>query len=330
MADRQAPRNVPQQALLAALEAAGEGIALVDGEHPDRPVVWVNSAMERISGFERKALIGSNLRVLQGGDREQPGLAELRAALQEQRSCSVLLRNYRPDGALYWNELRIEPWRDGHGGLWWLGFARDVSAQREMEIMLGRRADELDAAQRRIEEIDPVDRLTGLQSERSFELALELSWFSCARDRRPLALFLFAPDYFDVYLETFGRVAGDSCLRMLARGVGGLFRRATDVVGRLGDAHFGAVATDMDFTLLEPHARRVCERVRALAIRNPHAPQGRSLTLSAAVLQASPGRTSDWRELLTVARESLAKAQSDGVEQLVVRDYGVDSTEAGG
>lgn len=318
------PAMLPEGLMLKVLEAAGEGIAIVDGEHPEGPVAWVNSAFEAITGFGAEELVGRNLRVLQGGDRDQPALAELRAGLAAEQSCSVLLRNYRPDGALYWNQLRIEPCRDAQGALWWFGYVRDVSQQREMELMLGRRSDELDVAQKRLEDVDPIDRVTGLQNERSFELALELAWFSCARDRRTLALFVFAPDYFDAYLETFGRVAGDSCLRMVARGIGAAFRRSSDVAARIGEAQFAALGTGMELDTLEPQARRVCERVRSLAIRNPHAPLGRNVTLCAVVLMVRPGRAPDWRGLLEDARNMLAAAQAAGVEQVIVKDYGVD------
>ncbi len=318
--DRAEP-NLPQGIFLRALETAGEGIVVVDGERPEHPVAWVNAAFESLSGFTRADLEGSNLRVLQGGDRDQPALAELRAALGAELSCSVVLRNYRPDGSMYWNQLRVEPCRDEAGRLWWLGFSRDVSTQHEMEIMLGRREEDVEAVNKRLPETEAVDRLTGLQNERSFELALELTWFSCARDRRPLALFLFAPDYFDTYLETFGRIAGDSCLRMVARSVAAAFRRATDVSARLGDAEFAALGTDMDREVLEAHARRVGDRVRALAIRNPHAPLTRTLTFSAVVLLVRPGRAPDWRGLLAEARSTLAEAQQAGTERLVIREF---------
>src|SRR5690606_7682528 len=180
--------KLPDGLLLNALEAAGEGIVVAAGHDAECPVAWVNRAFEEMTGFRAAELLGRNLRVLQGGDRDQPALAELREAVAAERGCNVLLRNYRADGSLYWNQLRIEPCRDADGALWWIGYARDVSAQREMEIILGRRADELDVAQRRLEEVEPTDRLTGLQSERSFEIALELAWFSCARDRRTLVL----------------------------------------------------------------------------------------------------------------------------------------------
>jgi diguanylate cyclase (GGDEF)-like protein/PAS domain S-box-containing protein len=314
--------TLPAELMRRALEHAGEGIALIDGGDPAHPIRWINEAFARLSGFSPAELLGSSLRVLQGADQEQPALASLRAAMDAGRECSVQLRSYRPDGALYRNELRVVPCAEEGGRVWWLVYARDVSPQHELEVALGRRADDLDATQRRLAEIDPIDRVTGLQSEQSFELALELAWFSCARDRRSLALFLFSPDDFDVYLDTFGRVAGDSCLRMVARGIGGAFRRASDVAARLGEAEFVALGTDMEPDMLEPHARRVCDRVRALAIRNPHAPKARILTVSAVVLAGRPGRAPDWRALLDDARASLAGARAAGAEQVLVRSSG--------
>ncbi len=313
---------LPNELAVALLASAEEGVAVVDGNDPDQPVAWLNPAFEQLSGFQRAELVGNNLRVLQGADRDQPGAAEIAAAVTAERACESLLRSYRPDGTLYWNRLRMTPWRDSDGHLWWLVFARDVSAQREMELMLGRQSDRLDAARSRLEEADPTDRLTGLQNEQSFLQSLELAWFSCARDRRSLTLFLFAPDYFDVYLDTFGRVAGDSALRMAARAVGAAFRRASDVSARLGDAEFGALGIDMEPEMLEPHARRVCERVRALALRNPRSPRARDLSLSAVVLQAQADRSPDWRGLLEEGRAALAAAQAAGTEQVEVRDYG--------
>lgn len=314
--------TLPQELSLGLLESAGEGIALIDAEHPDQLVLWLNPALERVSGFDRSELLGNNLGMLHAADRDQRDLAELREAVVAGRDCDVVLRSYRPDGALYWSRVRLAPFRDAGGRLWSFAFLADVSSQREMEIMLGRQTDEIDSVQRRLEEVDPVDRLTGLQNEHSFRQSLELAWFSCARDRRALSLFVFAPDYFDVYLETFGRIAGDSALRMVARAVSAAFRRASDVSARLDGAVFAALGVDMQRDMLESHAQRVCARVRALAIRNPHAPLARDLSLSAAVLQVRPNRSPDWRSFLSEARETLLSAQSTGIEQVVLRDYG--------
>ena len=316
------PGAPPAGLALPALEQAGEAIAVLAADGARASIEWLNPAFARMTGFGRADLAGNALWVICGTDREQPGLRELRAAVARIEGGSALLRCYRPDGTLYWCSLRLEPVRDDAGQAWWLAFARDVSAQREMEMLLGRHEEKTELAQRRLEDADTTDRLTGLQAAQGFELSLELAWFSCARDRNDLALFLFAPDYFDVYLETFGKVTGDSCLRMVAHAVAGAFRRTTDVSARIGDASFAALGVGMPREVLERHATQVCERVRALAIRNPRAPRASSLSLSAAVLHVLPAQAHDWRALLEMGRATLAEAQESGIERVVVRDYG--------
>lgn len=323
MSDR--AMQLPEGLAQPALELADEGIAVLDGAAPDTPFSWLNAAFTRMSGSAPEELLGNPLRVLCAADRDQRGLGALEDAMGRGKACSVLLRCYRPDGTMYWCRMRLEPWRAGDGPTWWLVYARDVSAEHEMELLLGRARP---GPARSGEEAESTDRLTGLLGLRSFELALEWACFSCARDRRSLTLFLFAPDYFDVYLETFGRETGDSCVRMVARAVAGAFRRDNDVAGRVDDACFAALGIDMPANVIEGHAERVCQRVRALAIRNPRAPRVATLTLSAAMLRVAPGQAARWQELLEQGRAMLATAQTTGVEQRVAADYGAPA-EAG-
>ncbi|MCL5998141.1 MAG: PAS domain S-box protein, partial [Chloroflexi bacterium] len=87
-----------------AIEAATNGIVISDAQQHDMPIIYVNPAFERITGYSRDEVIGRNCRFLQGSDRDQPMLDLLRDALREGHSCQVILRNYRKDGTLFWNE----------------------------------------------------------------------------------------------------------------------------------------------------------------------------------------------------------------------------------
>lgn len=319
MSEFRGQASLPGDIARRALELSDVAISVVDAGHAEQPAVWVNHAFERLTGFAAEEVLGRNLRFLQGGDRDQPELAGLHDALARGAPCRVLLRNYRRDGSLFWNELRIEPVRDEGGGNWWVGFSRDYTERRQMESDLSRRSDELAAVRARLAVVEPGDRLTGLQNARSFESALERAWFICARDGRRLVQFAFAPDFFEAYGETFGRIAADSCLRMVARAVAGGFRRASDAVARLEGETFVALAVDMEDELAEAHAKRICERVRGLAIHNPRAPGGRYLTMSGGVVISRPSASGNWQQLLQDARATLAQAQGAGCEQVVLK-----------
>src|SRR6516164_6357232 len=142
------------------VEAAPEGIVVCDATVAGNPVIYANSAFAQMCGYPVAALLGTNLRMLQGADREQEGRQRLREALERNTPCRVLIRNYRPDGTLFWNEMLIQPVRDTEGRVvQWVGYHRDASDRlRTME----RSAQGLPAWMRE-------DRLTGLHSRAYFE-----------------------------------------------------------------------------------------------------------------------------------------------------------------
>ncbi|MEM7536797.1 MAG: ATP-binding protein [Chloroflexota bacterium] len=92
-----------------AANAAGCGITIADYQQPDMPIIYANQAFTQITGYSVDEMMGKNCRFLQGQDQDQSGLATLRQAIREGKECTVLLRNYRKDGTLFWNELYLAP-----------------------------------------------------------------------------------------------------------------------------------------------------------------------------------------------------------------------------
>ena len=120
-----------------AVTASSNGIVITDPKLPDNPIVYVNPAFERISGYAVEEVLGRNCRFLQGEERDQPVLQELRAALGEERECRVVLRNYRKDGAQFWNELYVSPVHDDEGRLTnFVGVQNDITERRRIEEIL--------------------------------------------------------------------------------------------------------------------------------------------------------------------------------------------------
>ena len=114
-----------------AIAASSNGIVLSDAQLPDCPVIFVNPAFESITGYSAAETIGKNCRFLQGTDKKQPALEELRAAIREERECRVVLRNYHKDGTLFWNEFSVSPVRDTTGRLThYVGIQSDITQER--------------------------------------------------------------------------------------------------------------------------------------------------------------------------------------------------------
>ena len=124
-----------------AIDAATNAILIVDAQASDLPVVHVNRAFERISGYRPDEVIGRNCRFLQRDDRDQPDVDRLRQAIAAGTEASVLLRNYRKDGTLFWNDIRISPLHNDEGVVThFVGVLSDVSELKQYEAELEYRA----------------------------------------------------------------------------------------------------------------------------------------------------------------------------------------------
>ena len=158
--------------LQRAVTASTNSIVITDPSLPDGPLVYVNPAFERTTGYAAEEALGRNCRFLQGEDRDQPALEELRAAVQEGRHCTVVLRNYRKDGTPFWNELSIYPVRDESGRVTnFVGVQNDITERRRTEEALSeiRRAERRRIA-RDLHDIVLQDLSGALQSLRLIHL----------------------------------------------------------------------------------------------------------------------------------------------------------------
>lgn len=116
------------QLLQQVLDVSILSCILVDAQAENMPAIYVNDAFVRTMGYSRAETIGQNLRFLQQGDNDQPGLTLLRQALARGESSTTQLRNYRKDGTLIWIELHIDPIYSPDGKLThFVGFQKDIS-----------------------------------------------------------------------------------------------------------------------------------------------------------------------------------------------------------
>ncbi|MFQ3293515.1 MAG: PAS domain S-box-containing protein [Halobacteriales archaeon] len=117
-----------------AIDEASIGITLTDPNRDDNPLIYVNEGFERITGYDEASLLGENCRLLQGEDTDPEAVAELAAAIDEERSATVELKNYREDGTAFWNEITVTPIKNDEGvTTHFLGFQQDVSERKRRE-----------------------------------------------------------------------------------------------------------------------------------------------------------------------------------------------------
>lgn len=311
--------SVDPQLLQSLVEAAPDGVVICDARAADRPVVFVNAAMEKLTGYEASQFLGRSLRFLQGEDHEQEGLAKVRAALQDGSSCHTTLRNYRRDGTMFWNEVTIQPLRDASGTVThFAGFHREggdrlrLSESRE-------KADPSLSTQTMLAYLRD-DKLTGLLRRTYFDELVKRDWGLAQRESRRLSFLLFDLDCYYTYKETFGKNGSDQSFKRISRVISGCFRRASDLCGRFDEDQIATVTTGLDLAQASKLAEAVLGRVRDLAIHHPRSVVSRYVTASAGVVSLVPPHDAAPERIYEMALKALRDAKDLGRNRVVSRE----------
>jgi diguanylate cyclase (GGDEF)-like protein/PAS domain S-box-containing protein len=296
--------------LRGVLDAAPEGIVICESGQTDQPVAYANAAFQRLTGYGSDELMGQDLRRLQGSDREQDGRTRLREAIGSGQCCRALMRNYRKDGSQFWNEVVIQPMRGSDGAVTHIiGFHRDV----------GERAARADS--RRTPGLPTwlrEDRLSGLYSRAYFEELLQHDWQVGMREARPLTLMMFDIDELGSYNDTYGRPAGDACIRRVAGVIGASFKRGADVVARWEGGSIVALVRAGDVAAVPDFASSVARKVLGQHIHHPRALRQKFITVSIGVASLTPAAERSTEQLIQAAMRALQRAKEGGEQRIAI------------
>jgi len=296
------------------LESSPEGMVLIDALNPEHPVVYANPGFEALTGYVAADLLGKNLRMLQGDDRDQDARHRLRESMARGDTCRVLLRNYRKDGTVFWNEMTVVPLRDAEGRVThYAGYHRDAGERLRIDPKLAR--DSLSGAHQPTSMAVRDDRLTGLFTLPYLEELLKRDWAVAQRESRSIAVFAIDIDALDLYNTTFGRAAGDSAIRRVAHCVSGCLRRSSDVTARIDGGSLMAFAPGVTTEQAMRMGQTMAERVRELRIHHPRSAVLRYVSVSVGVAATLPAADEDPTGLIDKSQRHLKLAKQSGRNQ---------------
>jgi len=214
-----------------AIESSINAILITNAEVAGNPLIYANPAFERITGYSLEEALGRNCSFLQNEDTDQPAIEELRRAIHEQREGRVLLRNYRKDGSLFWNELLIAPVHGESGKVThFVGIQNDVTERKTHEIQLERQAN--------------YDTLTGLANRNLVQDRLNQALAYSHRHDCGLAVLFIDLDHFKNINDSLGHDAGDLLLTEVASRLSGNVREG-DTVARQGGDEFVLILSEI-------------------------------------------------------------------------------------
>lgn len=150
----------------AAVRATRMPMLITDPRQPDNPIVFVNDAFARLTGYTRSETLGQNCRFLQGPGTNTDDVARIRDAVTRRVAIELDVLNYRKDGTSFWNRLLISPVFDEGVLTFFFASQFDITPERER---LSRLSEDRDALETEISR--RVSDLTATEDRLKFTLA---------------------------------------------------------------------------------------------------------------------------------------------------------------
>jgi diguanylate cyclase (GGDEF)-like protein len=160
------------------------------------------------------------------------------------------------------------------------------------------------------------DPLTSLFNRGYFDERIAVEISRARRYRQPLSIAMMDVDYFKLFNDTHGHVAGDAALRVIASTLRHSFRQS-DIVVRYGGEEFVIVMPQTDTTAAGRKLESVRQAVASAPIHLTAPGEAVNVTVSAG-LAGLPNDGLSAEELLNVADTRLFRAKGAGRNRIVV------------
>ncbi|MEC4726148.1 sensor domain-containing diguanylate cyclase [Shewanella sp. D64] len=186
--------------------------------------------------------------------------------------------------------------------------------ERTLELEIALR--ELNEANQKLTEQTTTDSLTGVKNRAAFDKRLQAEGKLSRRQQTPMAILMIDIDHFKSINDSYGHLAGDQTLRLIAQTLKEKLKRPADLVSRFGGEEFAIILPNTD----ELGAERVAELIRKtidnlpIIWENIDIPLTISIGVSSEIIQSEVQPT----RLLEQADKALYRAKNDGRNRVMV------------
>lgn len=194
--------------------------------------------------------------------------------------------------------------------------ATEIADQLAMAIYQSELYHQVQVANEELKRLATIDGLTQIANRRRFDEYLNLEWLRLRREKAQLSLILFDIDYFKLYNDTYGHLAGDDCLRQVAIAISEISRRPADLFARYGGEEFAVILPYTDLSGAIHLAEVIRQRIHSLEIPHSESLVSNHITVSLGVACIIPNGDVSPQELINSADRSLYTAKQKGRDRV--------------
>ncbi len=225
-----------------------------------------------------------------------------------------------PSGQLKWVLINSRPTlRKKHGATIWCGYITDISAQKSAEQEVALRTAQLLESETKLKHLNEAleklavqDGMTGIANRRAFDSRLEDEWNRCQREKHPLSLIMIDVDFFKQYNDHYGHLAGDDCLKMIAKALSCIAKRESDFCARFGGEEFVLLLPNTTLPAAQQMAEDCREKIYQLSIAHESSEACHVISISAGVSSTLASRNETPLSLIETADQALYQAKMNG------------------
>lgn len=163
-----------------------------------------------------------------------------------------------------------------------------------------------------------ADGLTGIANRRYFDEFLEREWYRAAREKKPIALLMVDIDFFKAYNDTYGHLAGDNCLKLIARTLDTIPKRSGDIAARYGGEEFAIVLPNTDKQGATTVGEKVRTGIEKLGIEHTGSSISTHVTVSIGIAIMVPESGTTTSMIIAAADGALYQAKKEGRNRIKI------------
>ncbi len=163
-----------------------------------------------------------------------------------------------------------------------------------------------------LEKLSQIDGLTGLYNRRYFNEIYQKEWRKAITDGTELGTLMIDIDYFKVYNDTFGHLAGDLCLQKIAKSIEESILDSNAFVARFGGEEFILLLPNTNLAQCTGLAQKIMDQLTLLNIPGAIKTTDGKVTISIGIGLMKPTEETKLETLINIADQALYRAKKDG------------------